>query len=182
MADNVGYTAGSGTQIASREITYSGDLAKMQVVGLATLSGADDAKVPTDISPTAPMPVAAYGELIEAIESMRMAVNALTKTIGYALPNAQGFPIMEVRQATGTNLSVTAVQPTASSLNATVSQPTAANLNVTASVAAAQTLSTVTTVGTLTNQSQIGGFAANDKIPALMHLQADNLRRNIGVS
>jgi hypothetical protein len=39
MADNVGYTAGSGTQIASREITYSGDLAKMQVVGLATLSG-----------------------------------------------------------------------------------------------------------------------------------------------
>lgn len=158
MADNVGYTAGSGTQIASREITYSGDLAKMQVVGLATLSGADDAKVPTDISPDAPLPVAAYGELIEAIEAMRMAVNALTKSIGYALPNAQGFPIMEVRQGT------------------------AANLAVTASIAATQTLSAVTTLTTLTNQSQIGGFAANDQVPALMHLQADSLRRNIGVS
>jgi hypothetical protein len=155
MADNVGYTAGSGTQIASREITYSGDLAKMQVVGLATLSGADDAKVPTDISPTAPMPVAAYGELIEAIEAMRMAVNALTKSIGYALPNAQGFPIMEVRQATQSNL------------------------NVNASQAGTWNLGTITSI---TNQAQIGGFAANDQIPALMHLQADNLRRNIGVS
>jgi hypothetical protein len=124
---------------------------------LATLSGADDAKVPTDISPTAPLPIAAYGELIEAIESMRMAVNALTKSIGYALPNAQGQPIMEVRQATAANLNVTLASTTIAS-------------------------GTVTTVSTLTNQSQIGGFAANDQIPALMHLQADNLRRNIGVS
>jgi hypothetical protein len=157
MADNVGYTAGTGTLIASRDVTYSGDLAKMQVVALAALSGADDAKVPTDISPTAPLPVAAYGELIEAIESMRMAVNALTKSIGYALPNAQGQPIMEVRQATAANLNVTLASTTIAS-------------------------GTVTTVSTLTNQSQIGGFAANDQIPALMHLQADNLRRNIGVS
>jgi hypothetical protein len=155
MADNTGYTQGTGTKIASRDVTYSGEAAQMQTVALATLSGADDAKVPTDISPTAPLPVAAYGELIEAIEAMRMAVNALTKSIGYALPNAQGQPIMEVRQGT------------------------AAQLAVTASIAATQTLSAVTT---LTNQSQIGGFAANDQVPALMHLQADSLRRNIGVS
>jgi len=139
-------------------------------VALATVTGPNDGKTATDVTEGTPLPVAVYGELIEAIESMRMAVNALTKTIGYALPNGQGQPIMEARQ------------PTAASLNATVSQPTAANLNVTASIAAAQTLTTVTTVGTLTNQSQIGCFAANDQIPALMHLQADNLRRNIGVS
>lgn len=157
MADNVGYTAGSGTQVTSREVTYSGDLAKMQVVGLATLSGADDAKIPADVSPTAPLPVAAYGELIEAIETMRMAVNALTKTIGYALPNAQGQPIMEVRQATAANLAVSVSNATIQSGN-------------------------LTTLTTLTNQSQIGGFAANDKIPALMHLQADNVRRNIMVT
>ena len=170
MADNVSITAGSGTQIATREVPYSGDTANMQVVALATVTGPNDGKTATDVTEGTPLPVAVYGELIEAIESMRMAVNALTKTIGYALPNGQGQPIMEARQATAANLSVTAVQPTA------------ANLNVTTSIAAAQTLSTVTTVGTLTNQSQIGGFAANDKIPALMHLQADNLRRNIGVS
>jgi hypothetical protein len=157
MADNTGYTQGTGTKIASRDVTYSGEAAQMQTVALATLSGADDAKVPTDISPTAPLPIAAYGELIEAIESMRMAVNALTKSIGYALPNTQGQPIMEVRQATAANLNVTLASTTIAS-------------------------GTVTTVSTLTNQSQIGGFAANDQIPALMHLQADNLRRNIGVS
>jgi hypothetical protein len=152
MADNVGYTAGSGTQVTSREVTYSGDLATMQVVGLATLSGADDAKVPTDISPTAPLPVAAYGELIEAIEAMRMAVNKLTRTIGCALPNAQGFPIMEARQVT------------------------AGNLLMTATLAGGQTLAT------LSNQTQIGGFAANDQVPSLMAIRASSFRRNITVT
>jgi len=155
MADNVGYTAGTGTQIATREVPYSGDTANMQVVALATVTGPDDGKTATDVTEGTPLPVAVYGELIEAIESMRMAVNALTKTIGYALPNAQGFPIMEVRQATQSNL------------------------NVNASQTGTWNLGTLTT---LTNQSQIGGFSANDQIPALMHLQADNLRRNIGVS
>jgi hypothetical protein len=157
MADNVSITAGSGTQIATREVPYSGDTANMQVVSLATVTGPNDGKTATDVTEGTPLPVAVYGELIEAIESMRMAVNALTKSIGYALPNAQGFPIMEVRQATGTNLNVTAANATIQSGN-------------------------LTTLTTLTNQSQIGGFAANDQIPALMHLQADNLRRNIGVS
>jgi|LakMenEpi03Aug12_release.lakeMendotaPanAssembly.Ray.scaffolds.fasta_scaffold02433_37 hypothetical protein len=95
-------------------------------------------------------------ELIEAIKAMRFAINTLTKTIGMALPNAQGFPIMEVRQAT------------------------AANMNVTASVSGTVTSNIGT--GSLTNQTQMGGFAANDQIPALMHLQADNLRRNILVT
>ena len=44
------------------------------------------------------------------------------------------------------------------------------------------TLSTLTTCSTLTNQSQVGGYGANDQIPALMHLSADSLRRNITVS
>jgi hypothetical protein len=32
------------------------------------------------------------------------------------------------------------------------------------------------------NQTQIGGLAANDHIPALMAMRADNLRRNITVT
>jgi len=104
-----------------------------------------------------PLPIAAYGELIEAIEAMRFAVAALTKTIGYALPNAAGQPIMEVRQATAGNLA------------ATVSGTVTANIGT-------------GTLSALTNQTQIGGFNANDQIPALMHMQADNLRRNITVT
>ena len=98
-------------------------------------------------------------ELIEAIQALRFAVASLTKTIGYALPNASGFPIMEARQATAANLQVTL-----------------------GSIAGGQTLAAVTTVATVTNQSQVGGFAANDQIPAFMHLQADSLRRNISVT
>jgi hypothetical protein len=146
MSDNVGYTPGSGATIAADDI--GGVL--HQRVKLSV--GADGTAV--DVSASNPMPVAAYGELIEAVESMRFAVMSLVKTLGYTLPNAQGFPIMEARQAT------------ASLLNATVSG----------------SLTTLTTLSTLTNQAQIGGFNANEQIPALMHLQADNLRRNIAVT
>jgi hypothetical protein len=40
----------------------------------------------------------------------------------------------------------------------------------------------VTTLTTLTNQTNIGGFAATEKIPSLMRLGADSLRRNILVT
>ena len=155
MADNVGYTPGTGTKVATREVTYSGEAANAQAVGLVTFAGADDAKTATDISEANPFPVGVYGEMIEAMEALRFAVSSLNRSIGMALPNVNGFPILEARQAT------------------------AANLQVTASLAATQTLTTLTT---LTNQAQIGGFAANDQIPAFMHLQADNLRRNIAVT
>jgi hypothetical protein len=44
------------------------------------------------------------------------------------------------------------------------------------------TVSTVSTVSTLTNQSQVGTFAANDQIPAMMHLPYGVIRRNISVT
>jgi hypothetical protein len=151
MADNLAYTPGSGATVATDDIGG----AHYQRIKLA--AGADGTAV--DVSAAAPLPVAAYGELVEAIESLRFGVGALTKSIGYALPNTLGQPIFEARQATAANLQVTV-----------------------GSIAGGQTIATVTTVATLTNQTQIGGFAANDQIPALMHMQADNLRRNISVS
>lgn len=159
MSDNVGYTPGSGATIAADNI--GGVLHQRVKIGV----GADGTAV--DVSEVNPLPIQAIGELIEAIEAMRMAVGCLTRTIGMALPNAQGFPIMEVRQVTAGNLIMEA------------RQVTAGNLNMTASLAGGQTLATLTT---LTNQTQIGGFAANDQIPALMHLQANGLRANISVT
>jgi hypothetical protein len=157
MADNVPITPGSGAKAASREVTYSGETAQVQVVGLATFDGADDAKTVADVSANNPIPVAAYGELIEAIEAMRFAIATLTRTIGMTLPSASGFPIMEARSPTAGNFNVTLGSTTISS-------------------------GTVTTVSTVTNQSQLGGFAVNDQIPALMKMQSDNLRRNISVT
>ena len=145
MSDNVGYTPGSGATVAADNI--GGVLHQRVKIGV----GADGTAV--DVSTDNPMPIQAVGELIEAIEAMRMAVNKLTRTIGFALPNAQGFPIMEARQATAANFQVTV-----------------------GNIAGGQTLAT------LTNQTQIGGFAANDQIPALMTIRASSFRRNITVT
>lgn len=159
MPDNVTLPAASG-KAASREVTYSGETAQAQAVGLVTFAGADDAKTAADVSPANPLPVEAYGELLEAIEALRFAVASLTRTVGMALPNVSGQPIMEVRQATAANL------------NATVSGTVTSNIGT----------GTLAALTTMTNQTQMGGFAANDQIPALMHLQADGLRANISVT
>jgi hypothetical protein len=49
-------------------------------------------------------------------------------------------------------------------------------------ITGAVTLATITTVGTVTNETQIGAINAAPHIPALMGLQVDTLRRNIVVS
>ena len=95
------------------------------------------------------------GELVEAIEALRMAVQSLTRTVGQVLPDATGR--MRVVAETGSTTAVTTLP----------------------------TLATVTTVGTVTtmsNQTSLGGFIAADQIPALMCMAAQGLRRNITVT
>ena len=79
MPDNVGYTPGTGATIAADEI--AGVLHQRVKVGI----GGDG--VATDVSDANPMPVMALGELIEAIEAMRMAIVSLQKSIGMAQVN-----------------------------------------------------------------------------------------------
>jgi hypothetical protein len=57
MPDNLGYTPGSGAKVATREVTYSGETANAQAVGLVTFTGPDDGKVAEDISDGNPLPV-----------------------------------------------------------------------------------------------------------------------------
>ena len=73
MADNVGYTPGSGATVAADDI---GGVLYQRVKPVT----GDDGTA-TDVSATNPMPVAAYGELIEAIESLRMAVNSIARML-----------------------------------------------------------------------------------------------------
>jgi hypothetical protein len=145
MADNVGYTPGTGATVAADEI--SGVLHQRVKIGVGTDG------VAVDVSEQNPMPMAAYGELIEAIEALRMAVQALTRSgLGQSMPD------------------------TAGRLRVLVEQPTAGNLQGTFSIAGGQTLAT------LTNQTQIGGLAATEQIPSLMRLGADASRNNIIVN
>jgi hypothetical protein len=80
MADNVGYTPGAGATVSADEIL--GILFQRIKLTLGA-DGVNDG----DVSSSNPMPVAAYGELIEAIEAMRMSVQSLNRTIGLAQVN-----------------------------------------------------------------------------------------------
>ncbi len=88
-------------------------------------------------------------------QALRLAVAALTRTIGLMTPDAAGRMRVTLESAPAV---------------------------VAASQSGTWNLSTITTCSTLTNQSQVGGYGANDQIPALMHLSADSLRRNITVN
>jgi hypothetical protein len=79
MADNVGYTEGTGISIAADEI----DGAMYQRVKVT--HGVDG--VAHETSDSNPYPIKAMGELIEAIEAMRMAIQSLNRTVGMAQVN-----------------------------------------------------------------------------------------------
>jgi hypothetical protein len=79
-ASTLGYTPGSGANVAT-------DLDGGAHHQKALIEHLSDG-VPTPASEQAPMPIAAYGELIEAIESMRFALQALTRSIGLMQPDA----------------------------------------------------------------------------------------------
>jgi hypothetical protein len=114
MADNVGYTPGTGATVAADEI--GGVLHQRVKIGV----GADGTAV--DVSANNPMPIGAVGELIEALEALRMTVQSLSRTVGLAMPDTAGR--LRVNTETGA---------------------------VTASLAANQTLAALTTLANQTN-------------------------------
>jgi hypothetical protein len=149
MADNVGYTPGTGATIAADEI--GGVLHQRVKVGV----GADGQA--TDVSESNPMPTVVYGELLEAIEALRMTVQSLSRSgLGLAMPD------------TAARMRV-AIDSISASLS--LSQVTTVT-----------TVQTVSTVSNVANQTQIGGVSANDHIPSLMRMNANGLRDRIIVT
>ena len=83
MADNVGYTPGTGATVAADEI--GGVLHQRIKLGI----GDDGTAV--DVSEANPMPITlTQGEVVEALEAMRMAVQSLTRSIGQSMPDVAG--------------------------------------------------------------------------------------------
>ena len=79
MADNVGYTPGSG------EIIATDDIGGVQYQRVKPVWGTDGQA--QDVNNNTPLPVTGAQELMEAIEAMRMAIQALTRNIGMATVN-----------------------------------------------------------------------------------------------
>jgi hypothetical protein len=150
MADNVGYTPGTGATISADEI--AGILFQRIKLTLGA-DGVNDG----DVSASNPMPVAVYGELIDAIEAMRMAIQSLNRTIGLA----------QVNPLTGRMLVD----------GAGVTQPVSGTVTATGTIAATQS-----GAWNITNLATIGGVAANSEVQSFERMTADNLRRNIIVT
>lgn len=82
MADNVGYTPGSGATVAADEI--GGVLFQRMKPTIG-----DDGQA-VDVSANNPMPIGAVGELMETIQALRMAIQSLARSIGQATPDTAG--------------------------------------------------------------------------------------------
>lgn len=151
MADDLGYTPGSGATVATDEISGRHfQLTKM-------VHGADGVAHLT--SDSNPMPIDAKGELIEALEAQRMALQALTRSIGQSMPDVAGRLRVAIDAISGS-----------------------LTLATITTVGTVTTVTGVTTVSTVTNQTNMGGFSGTEQIPSLMRLGADSLRRNISVT
>jgi hypothetical protein len=94
MADNVGYTPGTGATVAADEI--GGVLHQRVKLGIG------DDGVAVDVSEANPMPVTlTQGEVVEALEAMRMAVQSLNRSIGQSMPDVAGRLRVVVDSITG---------------------------------------------------------------------------------
>lgn len=191
MADNVGYTPGTGEVIATDDISgvqyqkvkitlgtdnandglvstsnplpatitntvgVTGDLLS-QTQLQATLEANALQNLLTDTQLRASALVTTIsGEVVEALEAVRMGIQSLLRSMGQFLPDTANR--MRVNVETGTLTAVTTVS--------TVS-----------------TITTCNVVSTVSNQTNIGGFSGTEHIPSLMKIAADSLRRNITVS
>jgi hypothetical protein len=146
---------GTGEQIATD------DIGGIQYQMMKLVDATENSTTPIGTQAN-PLPAALYGEAIEALEAVRCAIQALTRTIGLMQPDTAA----RMRVA----------------IDSITAGLTLATITTVGTVSTVTGVTTVSTVSTLTNQTQIGGFAANDQIPALMRLGADALRRNISVS
>lgn len=74
-----------GVKAASREVSYSGETAQVQAVGLVTFDGPDDAKAVADVGRDNPLPVSA-----EAVEwLLGQIVGLLTSPAGFVRNQAR---------------------------------------------------------------------------------------------
>lgn len=146
MADNVGYTPGSGATVAADEI---GGVLFQRV---KPVTGVDGTAV--DVSATNPMPMAAYGELIEAVEALRMTVSALASHLQFMDSARRAKVVFD------TNSSLNQVNQVTSVLGVT----------------------TVNAVSSVTDIANIGNRPAYGAFVGMMNVPSSQIRQNISVT
>jgi hypothetical protein len=98
MADNIGYTPGSGATIAADDV---GGALLQRIKVVLGADGVNDG----DVSLANPLPIKGVGELVEQLAAIRTLLQSLTRTIGMAMPDAAGRLLVRL-DASSTVLSV----------------------------------------------------------------------------
>ena len=132
MADNIGYTPGSGAIIAADDV---GGALLQRIKVVVGADGVNDG----DVSLANPMPIQGVGELVEQLAAIRMLLQSMTRTVGQAMPDAFGRLLVNV--ATGT-VAVSAL-------------PTLALVTTVTTVTTVGTLTNQTNIGGLPATEQI---------------------------
>ena len=112
--DNVPLPPAVG-RVATREVPYSGQDAHMQVVGLATLDGPDDAKAARDISDTNPLPTQ---EVSSPISLLNRILSVLMSPMGYDRSIARQRSSAVIESGTVTTVTTVTTVATLSNLAA----------------------------------------------------------------
>lgn len=158
MPDNINITPGVGAAIAADDV---GGVLHQQVK--LTLGG--DGVSEGSVSSGNPLPIAAVGELIEALEAVRYRLGALASAMATISPDVSGKmrAILSTDSTLGTVSSVTGV-------------------GTVTSVTGVGTVTTVSAVTAVNNQVNMGGLSAIDIVPALIRAASDQIRSNITVT
>jgi len=98
MADNIGYTPGSGATIAADDV---GGALLQRIKVVLGADGVNDG----DVSLANPLPIKGVGELVEQLAAIRTLLQSLTRTVGMAMPDAAGRLLVRL-DASSTVLSV----------------------------------------------------------------------------
>lgn len=99
MADNIGYTPGSGATIAADDI---GGALLQRIKVVIGADGVNDG----DVSLANPMPIQGVGELVEQLSAIRTLLQSLTRTVGMTMPDSAGRLLVRI-DASSVNLSTT---------------------------------------------------------------------------
>ena len=102
MADNTALNSGAGGDVIATDdlTTLNGSPSTgVKVQRVKVGFGVDGDLV--DASLTNPMPVAAYGELTEALEAMRIAIHSMTRTLGQMQPDTAARMRVAIDSITG---------------------------------------------------------------------------------
>ena len=102
MADNIGYTPGSGAIIAADDV---GGALLQRIKVVVGADGVNDG----DVSLANPMPIQGVGELVEQLAAIRMLLQSMTRTVGQAMPDAFGRLLVNITGQTVTVAGTVAV-------------------------------------------------------------------------